>query len=259
LLLVLADAQGKTLLWLRPLNSPSAEPLAGTEGAVQPFWSPDGRSIGFFANGKLKSVQAFGGAVLTLCDAPFPFGGSWSTEGSIIFVSGLNDTIYKIPASGGSPTSLMGLDKSKFGGFAYPDFLPDSRHFTYSAYSLDPALAGTYFASLDGRENKRIGPATGKFAFSSGYLFFPQPTGSTADLMAVAFDPASGNVDGEPKLVARGIDYTAGPEDATFAVSSNTLICASSPTEQRRGSPCSGSTGLARSSQPWPKVAVSLI
>jgi Tol biopolymer transport system component len=235
LLLVLTDTQGKTLLWLRPLNSPSAEPLAGTEGAEQPFWSPDGRSIGFFADGKLKSVQAFGGPVLTLCDAVSPGGGSWSTDGSIIFVPQLDDTLYRVPASGGSPTPLMGLDKSKFGGFAYPDFLPDGRHFTYSAYGPDPALAGTYFASLDGRENKRIVPATGKHAFSSGYLFFPQPTGSTADLMAVAFDPASGNVDGEPKLVVRGIDYEAGPQEATLAVSSNTLVYASSPTGAAAG------------------------
>jgi len=236
LLLVLVDPQGKTLLWLRPLNSPSAEPLAGTEGAVQPFWSPDGRSIGFFADGKLKSVRAFGGPVSTLCDAPFAFGGSWSTEGIIIFVPQLNDTIYKVPASGGSPTPLMGLDNSKFSSFAYPVFLPDGRHFTYSAYGLDPALGGTYFASLDGRENKRLGPATGNRVFSSGYLFFPQPTGSTADLMAVAFDPASGNVDREPKLVARGIDYEGAAQEATFAVSSNTLIYASSFTGAAAGS-----------------------
>jgi eukaryotic-like serine/threonine-protein kinase len=235
LLLVLTDTQGKAMLWLRPLNSPSAEPLAGTEGAMLPFWSPDGRSIAFFADGKLKSVQAFGGPVLTLCDALFPWGGTWSTEGIIIFIPQVNDTIYKVPASGGSPSPLMGLDKSKFGGFAHPDFLPDGRHFTYNAYGIDPALAGTYFASLDGRENKRLGPATGKHVFSSGYLLFPQPTGSTADLMAVAFDPASGNVNGEPKLVARGIEYSPAADEATFAVSSNTLIYASSPTGAAAG------------------------
>jgi len=233
LLLVLVGTQGKTMLWLRPLNSASAEPLAGTDGAVEPFWSPDGRSIGFFADGRLKTIQASGGPVLTLCDAPFPAGGSWGRDGTIIFVPQLNDGIYKAPASGGSPTLLLGLDKSKFsGGFASPDFLPDGKHFTYSAYGVEPSLAGTYFASLDGRENRRIARATGNAAYSSGYLFLPQPnpTGSTADLMAVGLDPASGNADGEPKLLARGINYVSPADESTFAVSGNTLIYAASAT-----------------------------
>jgi eukaryotic-like serine/threonine-protein kinase len=225
LLLVLLGMQGKTQLWLRSLNSQSAEPLAGTDGATESFWSPDGRSIGFFADGKLKTVPATGGPVMALCDAPFAGGGTWSKEGSIIFVPQLNDGIYKVPASGGSPTLLLGLDKSKFSNFDSPDFLPDGKHFTYSADGV-----GTYFASLDGRENRRIMRATGNRAFSSGYLFFPQPqpTGSTADLMAVGFDPASGNVDGEPKLVARGINYVSPADESTFAVAGSTLIYAAS-------------------------------
>jgi eukaryotic-like serine/threonine-protein kinase len=233
LLLVLVDTQGKTQLWLRPLNSPSAELLAGTDGAAQPFWSPDGKSIGFFADGKLKSVEAFGGPVLTLCDT-LPGGASWSKEGSIIFVPSLNAGIYKVPVSGGPPTLL--LDKLKSDGLGHPNFLPDGRHFTYSAYGTEPGLQGTYFASLDGRENKRIiASATGNVAFSSGYLFVPRPAGSSADLMAVAFDPGSGNIRGEPHLVARGIDYLVGPDESVFAVSGSTLIYTSSPTRAATG------------------------
>jgi serine/threonine protein kinase len=237
LLLILVDTQGKTSLWLRPLKSLSAEPLVGTDRASQPFWSPDGRSVGFFADGKLKTVKALGGPVFTLCEAPFPVGGSWSKEGSIIFVPNLNTGIYRVPVSGGSPTLLLGFHKSKFGGFGYPDFLPDGRHFTYNAYGVEPGIAGTYFASVDGRENKRISPANGNRAFSSGYLFLsvPQPSAFTADLMAVAFNPASGNVDGEPKLVTRGIDYLPGVDEATFTVAESTLIYASSPTRAAVG------------------------
>jgi len=229
LLLVLVDGQGRSLLWSRPLDSPSAQPLAGTEGALRPFWSADGRSVGFFADGKLKTVQASGGPVLTLCDAPFPSGASWNEKGIILFVPQLGTGIYKVPASGGSPTLVLSLDKSKFGDFGSPDFLPDGRHFTYSATSFDPGYTGTYFASIDGRENRLIARATGNRAFSSGYLFFAQPTGSSADLMAVAFDPASGSVQGEPKLVAREIEYVTGPDESEFAVSDRTLIYKTSP------------------------------
>lgn len=228
LLLVLADRQGKTQLWLRPLNSLSAEPIAGTDGAVGPFWSPDGRSIGFFADGSLKTIQASGGPASTLCDALFADDGTWGKDGSIIFVPNNNTPIYRVPASGGSPTVVVSLDKSKFSGFASPEALPDGKHFIYSAYSLEPAHAGTYFASLDGRENRRIMGATGNQAFSSGYLFFSRPvnTGDTADLMAVAFDPASGSLDGEPKLVARGVHYVSNADATDFAVSGSTLLYA---------------------------------
>jgi eukaryotic-like serine/threonine-protein kinase len=225
LLLVLVDSQGRSLLWSRPLDSPSAQPLAGTEGAVRPFWSADGRSVGFFADGMLKTVQASGGPVLTLCDAPFPTGGSWNEQGIILFVPLLGAGIYKVPASGGSPTLVLSLDKSKFSDFDSPDFLPDGKHFTYSASSFEEEYTGTYFASVDGRENRLIARATGNRAFSSGYLFFTQPsTGSSADLMAVALNPASGNIKGEPKLVVRGIEYVSGPDESPFAVSDGTLI-----------------------------------
>jgi eukaryotic-like serine/threonine-protein kinase len=223
-MLAVLDTQGKSLLWSRSLDSPSWQPIAGTEGAQSAFWSPDGRSVGFFADGKLKTVQASGGPVLTLCDAPFSAGGSWNQKGIIIFVPQLGTGIYRVPASGGSPTLVLSLDRSKFGEFTGPDFLPDGKHFTYTATSLDPAYSGTYFASIDGRENRLILHVTGNRAFSSGYLFFPQPSGSGADLMAVALDPASGNVEGEPKLVARGVEYLTGTDASPIAVSNRTLI-----------------------------------
>jgi eukaryotic-like serine/threonine-protein kinase len=224
LLLVLADAQGRSMLWLRPLDSPAAQSLAGTEDALRPFWSADGRAIGFFADGKLKTVGASGGHVTVLCDAPFPIGGSWNREGTILFVPELGAGIYQITASGGSPRLVIDLDKSKFSDYEYPEFLPDGRHFTYSASSADAASTGTYFASIDGRENRLVTQSTGNRVFSSGYLFFTQPTGSNADLMAVALDPASGNVKGDPKLAAQAIEYVTGPDEASFTVSDSTLI-----------------------------------
>jgi len=229
LLLDLIGTDGRSSLWLRSLDSSSAQPIAGTEGAYRPFWSPDGRSVGFFAGGKLKTIHASGGPVLTLCDAPFSQGGSWNKEGDILFVPQWGTGIYKVPASGGSPTLVLSLDKSKVGVLASPDFLPDGKHFTYSASSSEAANSGTYFASIDGRENKLITRATGNRVFSSGYLFFPQPTGTGADLMALSFDPASGQVEGEPRLMVRGIEYFTGPDESPFAISGRTLIYATSP------------------------------
>jgi serine/threonine protein kinase len=228
LLLDVIDTDGRNSLWLRSLDSSSAQPIAGTGGAYRPFWSPDGRSIGFFAGGKLKTIQASGGPVLTLCDAPFSLGGSWSKEGDILFVPQWGAGIYKVPASGGSPTLVLSLDRTKVGVFASPDFLPDGKHFTYTASSSEAANSGTYFASIDGRENKLITRATGNRVFSSGYLFFAQPTGTGADLMVVAFDPASGQVEGEPRLMARDIEYLTGPDESFFAISGPTLIYATS-------------------------------
>jgi eukaryotic-like serine/threonine-protein kinase len=227
LLLALVDAQGRSLLWLRPLNFPSGQPIPGTDRAFRPFWSADSRSVGFFADGKLKAVQASGGPVVTICDALNPVGGSWNDQGIILFVPQLGAGIYKVAAAGGSPTQVLSLDKSKFIGFGIPEFLPDGKHFTYSATSLYPANTGTYFASIDGHENKLIVRATSSRAFASGYLFFAQPTGSGADLMAVAMDAASGNVKGEPKVVASGITYN--DTDSAFSVSDHALIYQTSP------------------------------
>jgi serine/threonine protein kinase len=205
LLLVAVDAQGTNMLWLRPLDSSSARPLTGTEGAKLPFWSADGLSIGFFADGKLKTVEASGGHVLTLCDAPSDAGGTWNQQGVILFSPDFTSGIYQIPALGGSPKLVLNVDKSKFQGYAWPNFLPDGSHFTYSAYGTE-ADQGTYFASLDGRENKLVLRSRGKAVFSSGLLLYTQGAGTRTDLMAVAFDPATGIVTGKPKLVEQGVE-----------------------------------------------------
>jgi serine/threonine protein kinase len=229
LLLVAVDEQGTNMLWLRPLDSPSARPLPGTEGADLPFWSADGLSIGFFADGKLKTVEASGGHVLTLCDAPNDAGGSWNQQGVILFSPDFTSGIYQIPALGGSPKLVLNVDKSRFQGYGWPNFLPDGRHFTYSAYGSE-ADQGTYFASLDGRENKLVMRSRGSAVFSSGFLFYTQGAGSRTDLMAVAFDPAAGNVRGKPKLVEQGIEYAVNGDQSVFAVSDRLLIYEVSPT-----------------------------
>jgi eukaryotic-like serine/threonine-protein kinase len=229
LLLVAVNAQGANMVWVRPLDSPSARPLPGTEGADAPFWSGDGLSIGFFADGKLKTVEASGGHVLTLCDAPSPAGGTWNQQGVILFLPDFTSGLYQIPALGGSPKLILSVDKSKFVGYGWPSFLPDGKHFTYSAYGTE-AHQGTYFASLDGRENRLLLRSTGNTAFASGFFFYSQEAGSSADLMAEAFDPATGSIQGKPKLVAQGIEYTTSGDQSAFGVSDHLLIYEAGPT-----------------------------
>ena len=223
LVVAAAGADGRNVLWVRPMDSDSWRALSGTEGAGDPFWSADGRSIGFFADAKLKTIPATGGAALPLCDAPSDFGATWSREGTILFVPNFGAGVYRISASGGAPSLVATPDKSKHINYAGPHFLPDDRHFIYSAVG-DETNTGTYFASLDGRENKLVVRARGNAIFSSGFLFYPLPNGPIASLMAQTFDSATGQVQGQPQTVVQSVAYVAGASIAVFDVSESGLL-----------------------------------
>ncbi|HSS43711.1 MAG TPA: protein kinase, partial [Thermoanaerobaculia bacterium] len=107
---VAATAEGKNVLWVRPLNGMTAQPLAGTERAGYPFWSPDSRNIGFFAGRKLKKIDASGGPPQTLCDASLGRGGTWNPDGQIVFSPSPRDPLYRVSAAGGAATPITELD-----------------------------------------------------------------------------------------------------------------------------------------------------
>src|SRR5262249_48362950 len=117
------DTAGHRALWLRPLDG-DARPLTGTNGAMWPFWSPDGRTIAYFADDKLKKIGLSGEPSETLCDARDARGGSWGSAGWIVFSanSGL-DGIYRVPANGGMPTRVT--TRGTEGAHRWPQFLPD--------------------------------------------------------------------------------------------------------------------------------------
>src|SRR5579863_3867261 len=139
-------ADGKAPLWVRSLDALTAQPLAGTEGAAFPFWSPDSRFIAFFANGKLKKIDASGGPAITLAEAPESRGGSWSRDGVIVFQpANTGGPLFRVLSAGGASSPVAK------GGGRLPWFLPDGRHFLYQ---VQPGNSVIRVASLGGGETK---------------------------------------------------------------------------------------------------------
>ena len=128
---VATSAEGKSLLWVRSLDTLAAQALAGTDGASSPFWSPDSRFLGFFAGGKLKKIEVSGGPPITLCDAPDNRGGTWSRDGVIVFAPTILPHSRRVSASGGVPTAATVLGQGET-THRRPFFLPDGRHFLYN-------------------------------------------------------------------------------------------------------------------------------
>ncbi|MDQ6759850.1 MAG: serine/threonine-protein kinase, partial [Acidobacteriota bacterium] len=127
-------ADGKSMLWIRPLDALNARVLPGTEGGYSPFWSPDNRQLAFFAGGKMKKLDPLGSAVQTICDAPGGRGGSWGRDGTILFNPKFFSEVYRVNASGGTPVRITTLDSSlEELMHAFPSFLPDGNHFLFTA------------------------------------------------------------------------------------------------------------------------------
>jgi len=190
-------------LWLRSIDGLNVRPLAGTEGAHLPFWSGDSKSIGFFADGKLKRVDAGGGPVRPVADVEgtLPLGGTWNSEGIILFAPGFGRPIVRISANGGSSTSVTNLKEGDTEVHNSPFFLPDGRHFIYSS-STGPNTHVAYFASLDGGEPVKLVETTSNAQYAEpGYLLYMKDKA----LMAHPFDAQRGTLVGEPVSVATSV------------------------------------------------------
>jgi len=221
-------ADGQTPLWVRTLGSLAAYPLPGTEGASTPFWSPDGRYLAFFAQGKLRKTDVAGGQPQTLCEAGPGGGGSWNRDGVIVFSGGLNDALFRVPAAGGEARPLTTLDTSRQEvSHRHPYFLPDGRTFLYLARSSAPQNSGIYLGSLDGSPSTRVLDADLMAAYAPpGYLLFLR----RGNLMAQAFDAGSRKLGGEPITVAEQVEYFLRTGMSPFTVSGNGVLA------YRRGS-----------------------
>jgi len=198
-----ATAAGEPQLWLRPLKAVTARPLPATVGATYPFWSPDGRSIGFFAENKIKTIGVADGTIQTVADAPNARGGTWNRDGVILFGQTTPGVINQVPARGGTPQAVTHLEPTRSGGHRFPRFLPDDRHFLfYSTGAGGSAVRAVHVGSLDGSVIQRVVDSDMAALFaSSGYLLFIR----AGTLMAQAFDTGRLTVSGDPFVVAEHV------------------------------------------------------
>jgi Tol biopolymer transport system component len=200
-----ASIDGTTTIWVRSLDSSSAHSVAGTEGATFPFWSPDGRTLGFFTGDKLKRIDLAGGPATVLCDAPAARGGSWSREGTILFSGQSSAGISQIAAAGGSPKPATTVDQAADEiTHRWPEFLPDGRHFIYYAYASTRGRIGIYLGELGSSRKDRILAGGRRATATPGRLFFARE----GTLFAQKFDETRLQVTGDPTPIAERVWFS---------------------------------------------------
>jgi serine/threonine protein kinase/Tol biopolymer transport system component len=221
-----ATVAGKRQLWLRPLDSFTNQPLAGTDGADSPFWAPDGRYLAFFADNKLKKLDLASGVIETICPAGAGRGGDWNRNGVIIFCSGDGRALSRVNAAGGTPEAVTELDAAQGEtNHDFPAFLPDGRHYLFHLFGRD--AHGIYLGSLDTKERRLLIPLSADLANSTraawaapNYILYAL---NRATLLARAFDPARLELKGEPFRVAENLIVSA-TGNARFTTSANGVL-----------------------------------
>ncbi len=219
---VAANAAGQNQLYVRPLGSTAARAISGSERAVFPFWSPDSRSLGFFADHKLRRVDIAGGAPVTLCEVSDARGGAWSSSGVIVFASNWRGSLSKVSDQGGKPALLTKLDEPQHTTHRWPYFLPDGNHFLYLAANHNQQSEGAaiYYAALDGSVNKLLLHTKGNAVFANEHVLFVNGT----ELLARRFDVKKGEFAGEAVSLAADVLYDPGVWRGMFTASEAALL-----------------------------------
>jgi eukaryotic-like serine/threonine-protein kinase len=224
-----AAAQSETTLWVRPLNSVAAQELSGTNGAIYPFWSPDSSAIGFFAGNKLKKIDAGGGPVIALADVEDGRGGTWGSDGTIVFSrKAQQEGLYQVSSAGGPVSEVTHYDKTRNEDtHRWPWMMPDARHFIFYMSSTtltatnsdqDP-IAGVYFVDRKTGKKIRVLPSESGAQYANGYLFYLRQQ----NLMAQPFNPSSGTLSGPPVPVAEAVEYNSDRWIGAFSASASGL------------------------------------
>lgn len=219
-------ADGSKSLWIRAMATTTATPIAGTDGASFPFWSPDARQIAFFADRKLKVVEVAGGAIRVVADVRRPSGGAWNSDDVIVFAPDVNGPLYRVSTAGGPTVAVSRVPQSDdLYGHRWPVFLPDNNHFLYVALSAaarsdnSPEL---HVGSLDSFESSRIEwDGARSVAHALGHLLYVR--GGT--LYAQPFNSVEQRTTGQSVAIA-DVDLAAAPAffPAPLAVSTNGVL-----------------------------------
>jgi serine/threonine protein kinase len=211
-------------IWVRSLSSTESHPLAGTDGASYPFWSPDGAWIAFFSQGKLRKIPVTGGPVQVLCDAADGRGGTWNKDGVIVFSPSPLGALLRISDQGGTPAVVLNVG-TETSGYRFPSFLPDGKHFLFDRET------GLSVGSLDGGQPVHLLPDPVKAVFvpetpgaSQGYLLFTRQN----TLIAQGFDSRALTVHGNPVSVAPEVGNGANAGFGLFTATQSSLVYLSS-------------------------------
>jgi Tol biopolymer transport system component/tRNA A-37 threonylcarbamoyl transferase component Bud32 len=220
------DGEGSDLLWVRSLGNDDARPIPGTEGAQGPFFSPDGRSLGFFTGNELKRVDVAGGPVITLARGIDQRGGTWNRDGLILFTGDSYGPVSVVPADGGPITAATALDSTQGETtHRYPFFLPDGRHFLYLARRAGAGAGENptiYVGQLGSDTRKAVLEVASNVAYASGHLIYIRG----GVLVAQRFDVGSLAVDGPAVPLVDDARMDTRFSRGVFAVSHNgVLIC----------------------------------
>ncbi|HEV7238438.1 MAG TPA: protein kinase [Thermoanaerobaculia bacterium] len=220
--------EGESILAIRDLAGDQLRSLPGTEGATYPFWAPDGSSVGFFATGKLKTVNISSGTIEELCDAPNGRGGSWSPLGVIIFTPNIYSPLMRVPDSGGTPTPAVKVPANVARPlYRNPHFFPDGKRFFYT--TGDQATLGRAVlmaGSLDGDVDRKILDYGSNVALVDDWLI----TARVPNLIAQRFDSDSMQLVGKPVPIGRNVDWYWARFQGLFAVGGSTLVFRRPPT-----------------------------
>jgi Tol biopolymer transport system component len=192
-----ADAKGVVSLWLRPLDSLQAHALPGTEDGQLPFWSPDGRYVGYFGSGKLKKISVDGGTPESICNAGDGRGATWSENGAIVFAPESAGALFQVPQGGGDVRPVTVLDAGrKETGHRWPFFLPDGKHFLFVTMPGDRGIFDVFIGSTGSAEKTFLLKASGAPVYASpGWLIYSKEN----TLVAQRFDAAKRALAGEPR------------------------------------------------------------
>ena len=247
--------EGPAILWAHSFESGASRTLAGTTGAQQPFWSPDGKKLAFFAGGQLKRLDLATGLSQTVVPASDPRGGSWSDDGEIYYSSGASSALSQVSASSGPSHRATELDSSRGEqSHRFPLALPGGA-LIYTCFGNDE-IAGIYWRGPAGTPARRILPEVSRASYDRrGYLLWVHD----GSLVAQRFDPANGTLSGEisPLAAQIGAEEQAAAEDWYSVSASGTIALRHGAREStelawfdRRGAPLAAVTSAARLMEP---------